>query len=178
MKTSKIEVVLTGFSVVLAAVFLLAAATGVFHLVGQIYWMYGSFLAVAIIGFYLAVSRQRTHRRQWPVLLLLGCWIAVVLSAVLTAWPVRINYLVSRTGLDAIAARVQAGQRISVPVSAGMLTIRAAELSPKGVVCLWTDLNPGGRIGFVQCSAAEANIKFNLWSLVRLTPNWQFIAED
>jgi hypothetical protein len=81
----------------------------------------------------------------------------------------------SRGAFDAIAQRVRAGEQMK-PQRIGLVTIRKAEVYYNGIVCLWTDLNPSGYTGFVQC--APDSMPFNLWSMIRLDARWQFISED
>ena len=55
--------------------------------------------------------------------------------------------------------------------------IKRAELSRNGIVCLWTDPQPGGNAGLVQCDSDRAE-SFNLFEQMRLDDRWQFIRED
>ena len=103
--------------------------------------------------------------------------LSLILSVGVTCWPLRVSFALSRNAFEAVALRVRSGERVSTPSRIGLFRIRQAELSNGGVVCLWTDLDPAGHTGFVQCDQDKA-VKFNLWSIIPLEDRWQFISED
>jgi hypothetical protein len=102
--------------------------------------------------------------------------LSIIISVAATHWPLRVTYVLSRDAFDSLAQRVRAGEHIATPVRAGFFTVRRAELSHHGIVCLWTYPHPAGSTGFVQCR--RDYVPFNLWSLIRLDDRWQFISED
>ena len=102
--------------------------------------------------------------------------IAIVLSIVLTNWPMRAAFAISRPTFDQIANDVRMGNELDTPFWAGLFRIRKAEVYYNNVVCLWTHQNPAGKSGFVQCP--PENPPFNLWSHITLDASWQFITED
>ena len=102
--------------------------------------------------------------------------IAIVLSVAVTNWPLRAVFSMSRPTFDQIADDVRKGNVPKTPCRVGLYRIRKAEVYHNNVVCLWTDLNPNGKSGFVLCP--PENPPFNLWSHVPLDASWQFIAED
>ena len=102
--------------------------------------------------------------------------IAIVLSIALTSWPLCAVFSLSRPTFDQIANDVRQGNVPNTPCRVGLFRIRKAEVCYNDVVCLWTDLNPGGKSGFVQCP--PENPPFNLWSHIQLDASWQFIKED
>lgn len=77
-----------------------------------------------------------------------------------------------------MADRVVNGQQITLPARIGLLRIKKAEMNSGGVVCLWTDIDPAGCAGFVKTTLAEAESQFNLWTMIEMDDNWQFIEED
>jgi hypothetical protein len=121
----------------------------------------------------------------WPLIVLsrsIRWWlvgttaIAVILSVTVTQWPLQVGYRLSRPAFDRVAAEVRDGQLPQTPCRLGVYQIRRAEVYYNGVVCLWTDLAPSGKTGFVQCGPQDP--PFNLWSHVVLDDSWQFISED
>jgi uncharacterized membrane protein SirB2 len=132
--------------------------------------------ATIIVGSLLIGHRRHTQRRILPAMLAAVLSLSVIVSVAAAQWPLRAAYALSRDSFDAVAQRVRNGEHITMPLRAGLFTIRRAELSPDGIVCLWTRPNPGGSTGFVQCP--RDHVPFNLWSIIRLDDRWQFISED
>ena len=137
-------------------------------------------IALGMTTFFLAcvhvLARLRGHRAWWPAFLSPAAGLLVIASVAVTHWPLRAAYVLSRPALDALGARVSSGERVPEPIRAGLFIVRAAELSRGRIVCLWTDLNPSGRIGFVR--HPPNHVPFNLWSQIALDDDWQFISED
>jgi hypothetical protein len=135
------------------------------------------FSANTIIVAFVAVGSRRSARQHLrPALIGPVLSLTVIISVAATNWPLRTTYAFSRNAFDTIAERLRAGEPITSPIRAGLFSIEQAELSRDGVVCLWTELQPGGNTGFVQCR--RDHVPFNLWSIVRLDDRWQFISED
>jgi hypothetical protein len=132
--------------------------------------------ASIIVGSLLIGYRRQTQRRVLPALLAAILSLSVIVSVAATHWPLRATYVLSRTSFDAVAQRVRNGENVTMPLRAGLFTIRRAERSQQGIVCLWTQPNPSGSMGFVQCP--RNHVPFNLWSIIRLDDRWQFISED
>jgi hypothetical protein len=132
--------------------------------------------AAIIVSCLLVGYRRYTKRPVLPGLIAPVACLAMMISVAVTYWPLRVTYALSRDAFDSIAERVRAGEPIAMPVRAGLFTVRTAELSHQGIVCLWTVPDPAGSTGFVQCR--HDYVPFNLWSLIRLDDRWQFIAED
>src|SRR6185437_13837347 len=118
--------------------------------------------ATIIVGSLLIGYRRHTQRATSPALTAPVMCLAVIISVAVTHWPLRVTYALSRDAFDAVAQRVRTGEHLPTPLRAGLFTIRSAELSHDGIVCLWTHPNPGGSAGFVQCR--RDNVPFNLWS--------------
>jgi hypothetical protein len=141
-------------------------------------------LAVAIVfspvpivaGAEMFGYRRSKGRSVWPAIVCPVLSFAILVSVVITHWPLRVSFALSRETMDALAARVRAGERVATPMRVGLITIRETELSRRGVVCLWTNLSPSGHHGFVQCRR-EA-MPSHPWSMIPLDNSWQFIEED
>ncbi|MBI3415874.1 MAG: hypothetical protein HY043_11255 [Verrucomicrobia bacterium] len=132
--------------------------------------------AAIIVGSFLVGYRRHTKRRIAPALVASIVSLALIISVAVAHWPLRAAYALSRASFDAVAQRIRGGERIAMPMRSGLFTIRRAELSHQGIVCLWTHPNPSGSTGFVQCR--RDYVPFNLWSIIRLDDRWQFISED
>lgn len=132
----------------------------------------GATIAVAstLIGF----ARWRGDR-AWPVFAGAVICLTSIYSVMTIQWPMRAAYLLSRPSLDRLAQAVRAGQPLVGPARVGLFTIVETE-HRHGIVCLWVDSDPGGKMGFVQCG--PDNVRFNLWSMVSMDEHWQFIKED
>jgi uncharacterized membrane protein YuzA (DUF378 family) len=126
--------------------------------------------AMTLLGQTTSVKRRISY-----LLVGLSC-LALIVTACLTLWPMRLTYALSQASLHSLAQRIQTGEKITTPVQVGFFRVTKAELSPQGIVCLWTVPRPGGNTGFVQCP--PDNIPFNLWSTISLDNQWQFITED
>jgi hypothetical protein len=94
-------------------------------------------------------STQRAALSTWLVVPLVSA--VILLSVAATDWPLRAGYTLSRDSLDAAAQRVGGGESPAMPLRCGTFSIQQAEVSRRGVVCLWTNLEPSGYTGFVQC---------------------------
>lgn len=109
-------------------------------------------------------------------LLTLSC-LLIFLSVPMTNWPLRVAFKFSRQSFDRIANQLQVGRTYPEPIHIGLFSIKKAEVYKlNGKVCLWTDMDPAGKTGFTKCPIN--NVPFNLWSIIQLDENWQFIAED
>ena len=147
----------------------------------------GEQLGVALLAFALSASafivgslllgyRRYTRRRVLPAFLAFILSLSAIVSVALTDWPLRITYAWSRASLDAVSERVRLGEHVITPLRVGLFSIQRAELSDRGIVCLWTEPHPSGSTGFVQCPSDY--VPFNLWSHTSLDEHWQFISED
>lgn len=175
MKRQHIDAALIALLGLLALAGILHSATGG-EQVGVV------LLAIVLSAATIIVSRLLFGYRRYtkrPVLLAIIAPVAclsIIISVAATYWPLRVTYAMSRNAFDSLAQRVRAGEHIEMPVRAGFFTVRHAELSHHGIVCLWTYPHPTGSTGFVQCR--RDYVPFNLWSLIRLDDRWQFISED
>ena len=122
------------------------------------------------IGPFLAITETRSH-------LNLGILtVGVLVSIAATNWPLRIAYASSVSSFERAALQIRNGQEISTPCMVGAFRIAKAEIYFNDVICFWTDCDPSGQTGFVQCGPNDP--PFNLWSHIRLNDSWQFISED
>jgi hypothetical protein len=175
MKRQHIDAALISLCVLFAVAGILGSAGGI-EQVGVVLLAIVLSAATIIVGSLLIGYRRHTQRPSLPALTAPVLCLAIIISVAAADWPLRVNYALSRDSFDMVAQRVRTGEHISTPMRAGLFTIRSAELSHDGIVCLWTHLNPGGNTGFVQCRPEY--VPFNLWSMVRLDDRWQFISED
>lgn len=161
--------------VVWAFVVILASATGVERFTLLAYSI-GCLWLVFLLCFLWPAKwtiRGRLLSSEVAIPVALG----LILSAAITSWPLRLEFVLVRPALNALAVRVRHKDRIALPVRIGLLRIREVGVSRSGVVCLWTDSNPDGKTGFVQTTREGAG-EFNLWSSVAVGSDWQFISED
>lgn len=128
-------------------------------------------MVIVVSGALLLNSQRILGSIPSPVIAL-----AVVVSIALTNWPLRVAHRLSESSLNAIADRIRDGGHLDAPERAGAFLIAKAEVSPEGMVRLWTRVADGGNTGFVRTSADHLPI--NLWSRISLGDHWQFIAED
>jgi hypothetical protein len=90
-------------------------------------------------------------------------------------WPLRLAFRAAESSLEETATAAHGGESLA-DERVGLFLIRRAEVGPRGIVCLWLDLDPAGRTGLVQTSPDD--LPFNLWSVISLSDRWQLIAED
>jgi hypothetical protein len=175
VKNHPIDATLMSLLGLLALAGVVASGAGVEPVAGVL-WAVLLSAAVVIVGSVLVGCRWSGQRRIAPALAASAFSLAVILSVAVTDWPLRVAYAWSRNSFDAVARRVRNGEVVATPWRAGLFTIRRAELSHHGIVCLWTKADPGGSTGFVECR--RDHVPFNLWSMVALDDRWQFISED
>lgn len=102
--------------------------------------------------------------------------LALIVSVFTTHWPLKAHYHLVKGRLNRIADRVEAKEPVSLPCQVGLFRIKKAEVYGNGITCLWTGDNPAGHAGFVRTSPDK--VRFNLWAMVQLDNDWQFIKED
>jgi hypothetical protein len=132
-------------------------------------------LAVVIASSLLGFARSR-NERLWPVLGGGIICLALVGSVAIFHWPLRAAWLLSRPPLDRLAVDVRAGRPLPRPGRFGLFRIVAADVNRQGIVSLWVDPDPGGRMGFVQCPPGDE--PGSLWSMLRMDGRWAFVKED
>jgi hypothetical protein len=175
MKRHHIETILTIVLGLLALAAILYSATGGEQsrvvLVAVVVCLAAIIVSCVLVGY-----RCCSKRTVLPSLIAPLVCVFIITTVAVTYWPLRVTYTLSRDSFDSLAKRVRAGEVIATPVRAKFFTVRRAELSHQGIVCLWTYPDPAGSTGFVQCRRDD--VPFNLWSLIRLDDRWQFISED
>jgi len=141
-------------------------------------FLFGCATGAVIVGLTVAwLSLEGTKRKPfWPPFTTAMFALAVVATVIVTAWPLRLSFVLSRPSLERLALAVHEGRRLAAPVRVGLFVVNQAEMSPRGVVCLWTGLAPSGRTGFVQSNANF--MPLNLWSSIQLDEQWHLVAED
>jgi hypothetical protein len=103
--------------------------------------------------------------------------LAVFISVPIAHWPLRLAFKLSRPSFDQIASSVQKGSTFSQPFRVGLFRIKRAEIHKYNrKICLWTDLDPAGKTGFARVPPHD--VPFNLWSMIELDEDWQFVSED
>ncbi len=129
-------------------------------------------LTTSILSF-----RYRSHSgRKFSFLLVALCLVTFV-SVPITNWPLRAAFKLCHSSFDKIASSLQAGKTFPNPIQIGFFSIKKAEICTlNGKICLWTNLDPAGKTGFTKCPIN--NVPFNLWSIIKLDNDWQFISED
>jgi hypothetical protein len=135
----------------------------------------------AIFGFGAYWTRDRNPWREFAkwaaVLLLMLC----PLGTMITDWPLRLAFLISRPAMENLADRVAAGTAPPGPVWAGVYRIAATALDTRtGNIGLLTD--PGGGSGFVRLKPANPPQFFgpliNVGICVDLGANWMYQVTD
>lgn len=131
---------------------------------------------ILLLGFVWFGWRKFIGLPVSPVILSILTVFTLLVSMAVEQWPLRISYSLSRSAFNAAAESIRDGKNLTLPQRIGLFTVRKAEISHDGIVCLWTRPAAGGNTGFVQCS--RDHVPFNLWSMVKLDNRWQFISED
>ena len=106
--------------------------------------------AVIVVGAILLGYRRHMRRSAAPVFGVSISALAVIISVAAGQWPLRVTYALSRGALDELAARVRRSERVATPVRAGLFNIRQAEISSRGIICLWTQPHSGGSTGLMS----------------------------
>jgi len=150
VKRRHIDAALTTLLGLMALAGVFVSATGV-EQIGVVLLTIVFSAATVIVGSLLVGYRRYTQRRVLPALVAPILCLFVIISVAVTHWPLRVAYTWSRESFDAVAQRVRSGEHITTPLRAGLFTIQRVELSHMSIVCLWTQPNPSGNTGFVQC---------------------------
>ncbi len=124
-----------------------------------------------LIGFTIKKNRGLAS----IVALMLVYWVFFG-SVAATSWPFRLLFFLSRSSIERAANQVQAGNPPKTPFRVGVFRIEKAELKSKGVVCLWTDPDPGGDKGFIRHEGEI--VPLNLFTCINLDGRWKYVEED
>jgi len=128
----------------------------------------------------IAGRARYASRRIWPDITACICLTVLVLSAAVTAWPLRLLFLASRSQLDAMAARVEAGLPVEAPAWVGAFRIARTEIRTQGWgggTCLWVFPNPGNPTGLLR-SDKPGGPGANVNRKIRLSEHWYYVSED
>jgi hypothetical protein len=119
-----------------------------------------------VVGF-VPGARPGPARATWP------CIISVlVMASVLTEWPVKAAFLISRPSLERAAHELAGGQPIATPAWVGVIRVRKVITLASGVIGFETSQ------GNVFVSPPSAAPLFNVWSVVPLSQRWAYVATD
>jgi hypothetical protein len=160
----------------LPAVLLLLVGLGLSGIVGDpistSLLMYAGILLVVVLGvFLLPKARGRTMRHVAVYTACIGVFVVIAS----TQFPFRVTFRLSESALRELAARVGAGEQVSLPSRAGLFTIQKAGRKDDDSVYLWIDPDPTGPAGFVL---GYTGCGYNLWSKLRLSGDWHYVSED
>jgi hypothetical protein len=140
------------------------------------------FSAMALFTFGLLTTLFLQHRyktysaRKMRPLIVIAC-LAIFVSVPITNWPLRVSFKLWRSSFDKIASSLQTGKTFPKPIQVGFFSVKKAEVYKlNGKICLWTNLDPAGKTGFTKCPIND--VPFNLWSIIHLDKEWQFVSED
>ena len=120
-------------------------------------------------------AARRSRRARAIILASLVLCLGGIASIARWHWPLRLAFLASESSLEEMATATRRGES-PADQRIGIFRILRAEVGPRGIVCLWLDLDPEGRTGLVQTSPED--LPFNLWSVISLSDRWQLISED
>jgi len=101
--------------------------------------------------------------------------LCIISSVAISGWPLRLLFYFSRASFDSVTSFAKNGQQIITPVRIGVFTIKKVEIWD-GSVCFWTETS-GDHDGFVNTTPQGVQ-RFNVWSTLQLTKDWQFLWED
>jgi hypothetical protein len=131
--------------------------------------------SAAALIFGITVVRHLRRSAAIALAIAIVLSVGVTTSVALWHWPLRLAYVLSRGSFERAAADLKANRSFERR-RVGFFFIRRGEITRAGVACLWVDLNPAGRTGFVNCG--RNNTSFNIWSALQVDDQWQFISED
>lgn len=143
-------------------------------------------LPVALLALVAAVvswARWKERPRRW--LALAGLLFCPLLAGnmLLTNWPMKLSFALSKPALDHLADAVAAQRAPALPRRAGAYVIHAVETRPVAddtnglTVCLWMLPLERQHVGFVR-SPAGVTPEFNPWTRSRMDAQWHYFGED
>ncbi len=136
---------------------------------------------LALVAAVVTWARWKPRRR----LTLGGIFFCPLLVAtmVLTSWPMKLSFALSKPALDRLADAVAAHRVPTLPRRAGAYVIHAVEARPvvevtNGLtVCLWMLPVERQHVGFVR-SPVGVTPEFNPWTHSRMDAHWHYFGED
>lgn len=128
-----------------------------------------------------AHAHDRSRRPGWVAVLLVPIGVVLPFFLALSPWLIDAGFAVSRPGLEVLADRVVAGQRVAWPQRIGVFTVHGSAVDPNtGNVGLVLDPNPSGRTGLLRRPPGGA--AFGPFSNLNIDRNlghgWRFQEED
>ena len=125
-------------------------------------------------------SRRRSIWLAWTLVIVLGL---SPVTMMLTLWPLRLAFRMSRPALNAMADRVAAGRPVTGSEWAGCYVVIGANFDPlTGEVALYTDDDPAGRSGFLRLSPGDSQGRSDLFTNLNfneyLDERWRYRNED
>ncbi len=114
-----------------------------------------------------AVSRHSNRM----TMIIISASVALTISVLVTHWPLRLSYSLSKASLNRIAKQVTSGTKALSPQSASVFSVTRADVD-NGLVCLWIDEDMGEPIGFVQGSLNKIKARFPDYNIIVLDGNW------
>jgi hypothetical protein len=118
-----------------------------------------------------AVTLQRVHSGKRIV----GWSVLLYVSILVTQWPLRLTFALSRPALEQMAQSLRSGNKLQGPQRAGFFLIREASFKfYPDTVCLWIALEPNGNRGFIQGPSNVMQSASHIW----LDKRWRLVEED
>ncbi len=138
---------------------------------------------VALVTAIVAWTCWKARPRRWLALGgLLFCPLLVA-TMLLSHWPMKLSFALSKPALNRLADAVAAHRAPALPKRAGAYVIHAVETRPlpegaNGLtVCLWMLPVERQHVGFVR-SPAGVTPEFNPWTHRRMDAYWHYFGED
>lgn len=172
---------------VLLVVWLSATGFSFLYMPGYAYLFLAMLLFTGTLWVAFTPPRQPLSRKaRWGFYLIrlrvvLSC-AAVILLIADTQWPVRLTAALSQPAFDALANRVERGEKLQLPCRAGLFVISRAEMSsldssgmlPKApVLYLWGARNDEG---FIRAPYSDGC--YGVSCVVRRSANWLQVTWD
>ena len=138
---------------------------------------------VALVTAIVAWARWKARPRRWLALGGLLCCPLLVATMLVTQWPMKLSFALSRPALDRLADAVAAHRAPALPQRAGAYVIHAVETRPVAedtnglTVCLWMLPLERQHVGFVR-SPVGVTPEFNRWTHSRMDAHWHYFGED
>jgi hypothetical protein len=129
-----------------------------------------------------AAARSPTRRLPREAAWLIVAALSLLpLSMMLTLWPLRLAFLISRPAMDRLADRVAAGEAVMNPEWAGLYYVVGTKREPSsGNIALIIDADTAGNSGFVRKTGSAdgsgpmTNLNFN----EHVGGRWRYQNED
>ena len=104
--------------------------------------------------------------------------LVVAISVMVTHWPMRLAFELSRATFERQAAIIATGAGAKTPMRVGPYLVHQSGVKPRGSVYFWTNANSAGPVGFVKCASNDLDADFNVWFSLPLGRGWHVVVED